>query len=44
MARSTSLTFLVVHAGQVEAVGLEANDAEHYIPAFEVRPWDWTNT
>jgi DDE superfamily endonuclease len=29
------LTLLVVHTGQMEAVSLEANDAEHYIPALE---------
>jgi DDE superfamily endonuclease/Homeodomain-like domain len=29
------LTFLVVHTGQMEAACLEANDAEHYIPALE---------
>ena len=29
------LTFLVVHTGQMEAVNLEANDADHYIPALD---------
>ena len=29
------LTFLVVHTGRMEAVILEANDAEHYIPALD---------
>ena len=29
------LTFLVVHTGAMEAVSLEANDAEHYISALE---------
>ncbi|MGE5754912.1 MAG: transposase [Planctomycetaceae bacterium] len=29
------LTFLVVHTGEMEAVCLEANDAEHYIPELE---------
>jgi hypothetical protein len=29
------LTFLIVHTGAMEAVCLEANDAEHYIPALE---------
>jgi DDE superfamily endonuclease len=29
------LTFLVVHTGQMEAVCLEANDADHYIPALK---------
>ncbi len=29
------LTFLVVHTGQMEAVSLEANDADHYIPALD---------
>lgn len=29
------LTFLIVHTGQMEACSLEANDADHYIPALE---------
>jgi hypothetical protein len=29
------LTFLIVHTGEMEAVCLEANDAEHYIPAMK---------
>ena len=29
------LTFLIVHSGEMEAVCLEANDAEHYILALE---------
>jgi hypothetical protein len=29
------LTFLIVHSGEMEAVCLEANDAEHYLPALE---------
>jgi hypothetical protein len=29
------LTFLVVHTGEMEAVCLEANDAEHYVPELE---------
>ena len=29
------LTFLIVHSGAMEAVCLEANDAEHYVPALE---------
>jgi DDE superfamily endonuclease len=29
------LTFLIVHTGEMEAVILEANDAEHYIPALK---------
>jgi hypothetical protein len=29
------LTFLIVHTGEMEAVILEANDAEHYLPALE---------
>ncbi len=29
------LTFLVVHSGRMEAMILEENDAEHYIPALE---------
>lgn len=29
------LTFLVVHSGAMEAVSLEANNAEHYIPALD---------
>jgi hypothetical protein len=28
------LTFLVVHTGRMEATCLEANDADHYIPAL----------
>jgi hypothetical protein len=28
------LTFLVVHSGEMEAVCLEANDADHYVPAL----------
>ena len=29
------LNFLIVHTGEMEAVCLEANDAEHYIPELE---------
>lgn len=29
------LTFLVTHTGRMDAVGLAANDAAHYIPALE---------
>jgi hypothetical protein len=28
------LTFLIVHTGEMAAVCLEANDAEHYVPAL----------
>ena len=29
------LNFLVVHTGEMEAVCLEANDADHYVPALK---------
>ena len=32
------LNFLVVHTGEMEAVCLEANDADHYVPSLDAVP------